>query len=362
MYEHVRTALQGTLQGRQRDQAAAHQATLAAQAAITSAQQGLAAANNALSSALQSATTAQNTLGGARSDQQAKQAALASAQAAVTAWMAQEPDPFLDFLRPTLGPIGGGGGGGGQRPNPAHARWLLQLHVLQSAVTAAQNALNAAAASLASATSAVAAANAQVNARRADVVAWTQDLARAQAAAATAAAAENAAGTAVQAVRDQLGALDARAARLLAQPLDRPGLTAMSDEEQAEVSRLRAQRATTRADRFAVSGWRGGILAAHDATIDSLPPISAALHTWNDPAYPDPPGVATQLDALVATARQQRGATTRTDDLADLTAELQRVVGRLQTTVGVATSDRDAKYASLQQAIATVKQVNADAP
>lgn len=359
MFDHIRTGLESDLQQCIQQQSQSQQAATNAQSQIVAAQGALDAANRALTAAQQAVAGAQGSLNAANSNRQAKQAALATAQAAVTAWMEQEPDPFLGFLRPRVPPDGGGGGG---RPNPAHITWLRQLNILKAAVVAAQKVLDSAVAVVASATAALNNANAQRDARRWDVAARTNDVAQRRAMAAMATSAEIAAAAAVAAVRAKMAALDARAAALVAEPMNRPSITAMADEEQAEVNRLRTLRAKTRADRFAASRQRLAILNAHDALIESLTPQAASIHGWSDSAYPDPPGVATAIDALVIEARRQRGATPRVDDLAGLANQAQRVLARFQTTVDSVIRDCAAKNKALQDAIDTVRKVNLDSP
>ena len=361
MYDHIQTLLQATLNARTQDQAKAHQGVVDAQTAVTNAQNALNTADSSLAAARNAALPAQSALNWAQSDQAAKQQAANSASAALAAWAQEEPDPFIggDFLVAMLPP---GGGGGKPRPNPAYAVWRRKYNVLKAASAGADDALAAANGNVANAQNALNVANNQVAVQQNAVVARTQELAAANSRVATASAAEQTALAAIAAAQAQVTALDQRAARLVAAPLDRPGVTAMAEEEQAEVSRLRALRAAARSSRYAATTNRSALLTAHDRAMAGLPNLSTDLHGWSDAAYSDPPNVGGMLDTLLATASGQAASTPRTDDIAGQVAQLQSAVSRLQTTVSAAARDRDAKYATLQTARATVAQVNEDQP
>jgi hypothetical protein len=125
---------------------------------------------------------------------------------------------------------------------------------------------------------------------------------------------------------------------------------------------LRALRATARANRYAASTSRSALLAGHSGSVAGLVPISAALRGWADAAYPDPPNVASMLDAAVAAASGQAATNPRNDDVAGVTAQVQAALARLQSTVDAAVRDRDAKYQTLQAARDAVDSVVADQP
>ena len=157
---------------------------------------------------------------------------------------------------------------------------------------------------------------------------------------------------------DQVVALDQQATRATAQPLDRADLTSFADEEQDVVSRLRRTRAATRNERHANTIARTALLAAHDADIEALHALADTMRT----SGLDLAGVIAQLDSIVATARNQRAAGNRDDDLAGLGGAVQQALGSLQGSVEAAARDRDAKKTSLDGAIAEVKEVQRAAP
>ncbi|GAB3061320.1 hypothetical protein GCM10027053_24500 [Intrasporangium mesophilum] len=373
MYDYARSGLQATLAARQQAQSAAHQTVLTAQGTVSTANNNLAAANNVLNVARAGVPPAQSNLTAAQANAAQAAQTAANAQAAVVAWEAQMPDPYIGGetpFAPNL-PLSGSAerdpsralpGGGYPRPNPAYATWLQQYNVLKAARDSANAALATANNNVAAAQSALNSANNQVTAAQNAVTARTQELAAANAQLTSAQNAESAAAAAVTAVQAQIAALDARAARFVAVPLDRTGITALADEEQAEVSRLRPLRATARANRLTANTTRATLLAAHDASIASLVPLSTALRSWVDATYPDPPNVATMLDAVVASATGQAASNPRNDDLAALTSQAQAALTRLQTTVDAAVRDRDAKYQTLQAARDAVASVVADQP
>ena len=369
MYDYARSGLQATLAARQQAQTTAHQAVLAGQTVVANATNNLAAANNVLSVARSAVPPAQSNLTAAQANAAQAAQAAANAQAAVTAWEQEMPEPYLGtFAATDVGDLPTTlrdralPGGGYPRPNPEYAVWLKQYNVLKAARDAANNAKNAADANVVAAQTALNNANQQVAVAQNAVVARTQELASANAQLVAAQNAEQAAAAATAAAQAQIVALDARAARVTAVPLDRAGLTALAEEEQAEVSRLRALRATARANRYAATTSRSALLAGHSGSVAGLVPISAALRAWTDAAYPDPPNVAAMLDTAVAAASGQAATSPRNDDVAGVTAQVQAALARLQTTVDAAVRDRDAKYQTLQAARDAVASVVADQP
>jgi hypothetical protein len=369
LYDYARAGLQATLAARQQAQATAHQAVLAAQSVVATATNNLAAANNVLSVARSAVPPAQSSLAAAQANAAQAAQAAASAQAAVTAWEQEMPEPYLGtFAAPDTSEIPRTlrdralPGGGYPRPNPEYAVWLKQYNVLKAQRDAAVSARNAANANVAAAQTALGNANQQVAVAQNAVVARTQELAAANSQLAAAQGAEQGAASATAAAQAQIVALEARAARVVAVPLDRAGLTALAEEEQAELSRLRVLRATARANRQAASTSRSALLSGHGGSVAGLVPVAAALRGWTDAAYPDPPNVASMLDAAVAAASGQAASSPRNDDVAGVTAQVQAALARLQTTVDAAVRDRDAKYQALQAARDAVASVVADQP
>jgi hypothetical protein len=346
VYDHIRARLQSTLQARQADGAAAAASTAAAQAALDAATAAIAAAQAALAAATQVLAAAHNSLAAANASVQARTTAVASAQSDVDDWMAEEHDFPSDPGHPG-------------HPNPG---WAKRMAELQRILATARQALVAAQAAAANAGAAVGSAAAAVLARQNDLAVHQAELAAAQARLVAAQAAATAAAAGIADAQAALATLDERAARVLATPLDADDLAAFADEEQVDVSRLRQQRAVTRATRHTVSVQRDGILADHDAGIEALAALASAMHQWTDSTIPDPPQLAGSLDAIVTSARTQRGAMPRADDLAGLTTPVQAVLDRLQADVAQATARSNQAAAALQAAIAAVDTVNQEAP
>jgi hypothetical protein len=365
LYEHIRAGYQAALAAREQELAAAQQALGAARATVTAATANLSAANAALSSARSAVPPAQAALNAARADADQKAQAASRAQAAVTSWEAQEPEPYIGgepmgLRSRTTSMLPGGGLP--RRPNPAHVTWARQYAVLKAARDAANTALAAARTAVGPAQANLATANQHLTAAQATATTRAQELSAANTALARAQGSATSAAAAIDSARGQIAELDARVARLLAEPLDRAGLTTMADQEQAEVARLRRVRAQARHDRYAAATSRAALLTDHDGSVAAIAPLAAALRGWADAAYPDPPQVAAALEALAANAASQATATTRADDLAALTAQVRAALERLQRTVDAAGHDRDAKYQTLQAARESVAKVVAEQP
>lgn len=343
MFEHERAALAAQRQGYLDAQATAQQERVAAENALGAAQQAAAAAQQAVDAAFGVAQAAQGRLDAARADQQAKQGAVNAAQADLAAWAASEPVPDVF-------PNG--------KPNPKHAAWALKERPLRQALADAKAALDAANAQVAAASGPVNDANAQLAARRNDLAARQQDVARLQQAIVAANAKSAAAAVAAARVDDQVTALDQRAARANAQPLDRADLTSFADEEQDVVSRLRRTRAATRNERYANTTARSALLTGHDADIEALHALADTMRT----SGLDLTGVVAQLDSIVTTARNQRAAGNRADDLAGLAGQVRQALGALAASAEAAARDRDVKKTALDAAIVEVTEVQRAAP
>jgi hypothetical protein len=361
VYDHLRAGYQALLAAKTQEQAAAQQRVAAARTAVNTANANLATANTAQAGARAALPAAQHSVDTAQRDVTLKSQAVASAQAAVTDWEGQEPDPYLGGApigrRETMLP-----GGGYQRPNPAHTIWQRKLTTLRAALATANTALATANATLGTARANLATANQRVASAQASVDARTRDVGVAPAAVTGAQAAVDAAAATVTTIRAQIAALDARTARLQAAPLDREDLSRLAEEEQAEVTRLRRVRHDVRQDRHAASTDRARLLHDHDAAVASLVPLAAALRGWSGAAYTEPPQAAAVLDSLVAAAAAQAASTPRHDDLTALTGQVQAALRRLQTGVDAATTDRDDKLRTLQDARDAVAQALAEQP
>ncbi len=343
MYEHVRARLAAIVTARQADAQIAvaradqaHQQRDSTAAAVTAAQP-------VVTTAQATADSAQTSLVSAQSALSARQAELVAAQEAVSEWIADgAPDPGEPHHHPT----------------PAYLKRLAEL---RQAVAHAQAAVT-------SAQSAVATAQAAAAGAAADLATQQQNLTNAQTAATAAASAvaaadqaRQAAEAALAAAQQDVAAIDARAAAFAAAhtPAD---LTAFGDAEQVEIATLRRRRAGLRADRYAAIVAREQLLAAHDSTIETVAALASALHGWSDSILTDPPQIAVVLDGIVQTARAQRAAEPRADDLPGLTAQLRAALDRLQSTTTLATQERDAASGALQDAIAQIASANSEAP
>jgi hypothetical protein len=345
MYEHLRASLQASLQTRVDEQTRTHQVAQQARVAVDAANAAFGAAQQALAASTAAAQGSQTTLNAAQAAQQARQNAYDAAASALAKWNDQEPEPLPDG-----------------KPNPAHPAWLRRRNQLDAAAKAAADALNSAKAQTAAASAALAAANAQVSARQNDASARAQDLAIATVTMNQANAQENQAAAAIAALQQQIADLDMRAAIATADPLNREVLNAFADQEQVQISQLRTQRAQRRADRYTVTQQRLAILVTHDATIDALPPFLAQLRGWTNTAYPGPASAAAGLDALIQSARQQRTAPSRADDLSALTGQLRNVFVNLQSSVDAAARDLVSRQQAVDTAMSTLATVTRQGP
>ena len=348
MFDRTRAQLQGQID--------AQQAVLAqAQAAAAVSQTQVDAADGALASAQGQLQGARGILADAQTNIQSEQAKRDSARTQRDAatqqlsdWADAEPDPL---------PNG--------HPNPQHHAWEVRLQALRQALDAAQSALDNAEGVVAAATTARDQAAADVNLAQGGVNA-------AQAAVTEAQRRLDVASTAVAAAaqeRDRLSAvpaeLEARAVRILAEPLNVDDVQQLADRELFEALTRRHERHDRMTHRLAVTQDRGATLNAQDAMADDLTALAVTIRSWPAFAgYPDLDRVATTLEQTAAGSQAQRSgsATARTDDLpfvaSQLTAEAQRVQGLLAT----ATAERDAASTRLQQDSDALAAVNANAP
>ena len=363
MFEHLRTDLTAQLARAQdavkravvaRDQAQqqldARIADLPARAAaLASAQAGAQSAAAALAAAQAVVTQ--------RSDAcDAAQRGVEAAETKLDDLAGKEPDEEL--------PNG--------KPNPAHAAWVRAVQQAQIRASSASTTLAAANQALAQAASgrdtaaaaagaaanAVSAAQAQLVAANAAVTAAQQRLA---AESATIVEDQHAA----DAIDAEIGGLNARAARLLAEPLDRGDLEAAADAELAGLLAARRHRHelwTTRAQQRAV---RASVLAAQDATVDDAHTVRDAIASWPDaPRYPALANVTSALDSVIIASAAQRSTppASRTDDLALAADVLSAQVAAVQAVAQQAAAERDAASTQLAQAAAALAQHQRRAP
>ena len=313
------------------------------QDALTQAQARTQEADTALASARAAADQR-------RQDRDGAQAALDHARQALTDHMGDEPERFL--------PNG--------HLNPEWTEWRevrdqlrkavadrqVALNQANTALTEAEQTLAAAADSATRAAAAVAAAQAPVDETTAKVAAVQE---RAEAAAA---AIDDATRRAAQ-LAEQLGGLDARAARILAEPLDRADLEQAADAELADLLARRHERQRLLTRRATLAGDRAALLTAQDRTIDGVQALAQQISGWADRGrYPPLAGIVAALDALAAASRSQRArpASQRTDDLPTDRLVLVAQLEALQAVLQQAGNERDQAAA----AVATAAQVLAE--
>jgi hypothetical protein len=238
------------------------------------------------------------------------------------------------------------------KPNQEHRAWAQELGRLRKAVTTSIARLHEAQAQLDAAV-AVRDARAQDAASAAAVVAQAQSrLDAARQDVGRAAQIVEGLDRVVAVLQQQVGAadtgiaaLDARAARLVADPLDRADLQVAADAELAAALDYRRQRFGLLQRRAAARAARAAQLAAADATADSLAGLPAEILGWPDLGrFAELSTVAAVLADLVATSRARRSIPPdgRDDDLAAVTARLAGLARLLAGVVGRAASERDA--------------------
>lgn len=246
------------------------------------------------------------------------------------------------------------------KPNPRWPAWNTQMRHADQRVQAAEQALTAAESDLSTAVQVrdtAAAEAAQAAAQLADKQARAAN-AQADFAAARAAfdTVEQGLPTERQAVdqaRAALQALDARAAQLMATPLDRGVLEPLADEEYAALSELRQQRAELLARRVARVADQRVRLSALDSFAAGLAPLRQVIGGWPDASRFPSLGTANAALVSVLDAIQQQRANPpgqRTDDFGVLLARLDQAAAALQAAVAQASTERDQAAAQLTAA------------
>ena len=349
MYEHIKAQLQQRIDAQQPAIAQAQAIEQTWRANVDAAATTLTTAQNNAAGAQQALDALNAAVAAAQERVDAADPHLQKADQAVADWAATEPDTEL--------PDG--------RPNPQWGAWHRKLLALQDRadaaradLAAAQGALRDAAAQRDQGAAALAAAHARV----ADAQVALADSQDGLATAGQDLAAQQAF---VQSLVGEGPRLDARAARILAQPLDRDDVNALADDELAEALALRSQRQQLRQERVNIVAQRATTLAAYDATADDLAVVAASINGWPDAGlHPDLAAITGGLDALADGSRTQRSrpADTRTDDLHAATATLNDLVSRMQTIVDAATVERDAASAALTQDASDLADLKAAAP
>ena len=327
-----------------------------AEAGAQSARAGVDAAAGALTAAQNDAAGAQQTLDGLTTAVGTAEAAVGAAEThaehaaqAVDDWAANEPD------RPEPP----------EKPNPGWLLWNRKLQALErkaaaarGAVTDAQRAVDNAKAQRDQSAVALAAAQSRVADGQAA-------LARAQGVQANAEQAVVAGQAVLQSLVEEGRRLDALAARILAEPLDRDDVNAAGDAELAAALAVRTSRQQLRYDRLGLVGRRAATLGAYDATADELAVVAASIRGLPDAAaYSGLVDVADGVDALAAASREQRArpAADRSDDLDAAAVVLADLLGLMQGIAIAATAECDACAAALAEDASELADLKAAAP
>lgn len=355
MFDHLR-------QDQTADLTAAHNALAAAQQSlqplrdqISVHQARQSTAQSALDAAAATAQQANATYDAAQSLVNQRQTARANAATAVAS-ATQNLADILDSEPDSPLPNG--------KPNPAIAGWRARVTRATAQVHAAQTSLDQADASLGQANQArAAAANvattaaAAVTVSQATVISETQGLQSAHTALATAESSLAGLQQAVDARSAQLADLDARGARLVAQPLNRPDLEAAAETEIAALSAQRQHRHNLLVHRANRVADQASLLASEDQDIAALVPIRDAIAGWPDAGRFAALGTATAaLDAVITAAHVQQGrpTTQRTDDLGAARTGVAHALSALNVAIAEATAARDQRSAALDAAAAAL--------
>jgi hypothetical protein len=349
VYEHIRRQLQDRM-------AAAQGAVTQAEAAVAAAQAAVEQATRSVAEAEAGVAGAQSVLDGANGAAAPPVLALDAARARreeaaneLARWLDEEPDNEL---------LDG-------KPNPRWVAWNRKRAQLARAVdTAAAEivpaerdvasavaARDAAAVALAQAQTGVGEARARLRDAEGRLLRASAQLVAAQAALGPMAAA--------------IAELDARAARILAEPFDADAVDRIAEEDLAAAVARRRARQTHYQQRVALAQQRAVTLAAHDQTADELAAVAETIRSWPEAGrYPDLAGIAAGLDGIANESRAQRALPpgARSDDLRPTAAVLGDAVQRLRAILPGATAERDQWASALAADADELARINADAP
>lgn len=351
MFDHLRADLTAQL-------AQARTATEQATNALAQANAAATAASASLQNATQALAQAQGAAAAAASDLTAKQAAANQAQQQRDAAQQEltEAQAALELLLDSGDRQIG-------KPSPGHPVTPVDPGELQQArkrVTEAKAALAAAVTTLQQAQAALGAASAAANAANAarDAAQHARDTAAAALAAAQAripvlTSARDQSAQTETTLTAQLGALDQRAARLLADPLNRPDVQQAADSELSSLLALRGQRLDLYRQRFTAANQRAAALTSQDGTADRLQTLASLIRAWPDVGrYPQLTGVLSAIDGIVSASQsqRQRPAHNRTDDLAGAQATLSAQLAQLNAASQQAAGEQAAAATALSNA------------
>ena len=360
MFEHLRQHLEAQLAQAQSVLTQAQSALSAADAQLTTLETQLSDASSALATAQAAQAQAQSAANSANSALAAANglfAQRATARNAAAAVLDDAKAELADIIRefPHGGPLLLAAERKVQQAQQAYNATAQPLAAAQAAVGSAQTTANAANAALQNAQAATAAAQQRRDQGQSAVASEEQTVAQLT-------AQRDQAQHAVDAVSAQIAPLDARAARILAEPLNRPDLEQAADAELAALSGLRQQRAGFYAQRAAAITDRVVTLEAQDQIADQLAQLIGALTSWNagiaQGHYPAVTPIIASLQGVVDASHAQRTAphpSARTDDLAAAEQALTTSLAGLHAVLAQAQaeqSDAAGKLAAAAQALA----------
>jgi DNA repair exonuclease SbcCD ATPase subunit len=349
MFDRTRAQLQPQIDAQEQVLAQARALREAAQAQVDAVRATVASTQAGLQNAQTALAQAQGAVATAQTNHDTAQAQLDDTTRRLDVLSATEPD----------NPLPNG------KPNPAWRVWNTKMGQLETeldsrkaaldnaanVLAAAITARDAAAARVPPAQSAVAAAQAAVSAAQDRLTQAQTAIAQAQSDLAR-----------VLAVPDEL---DARAARILAEPLNAADLEQAGDAELSVALTRRHARHDLWTHRVHVVQDRGATLTAHDATADDLAALAGTIRSWPGTGTdPNLNAVATALEGIAQNSRANRpfGAGARTDDLDAVTATLTMQVQAITALLAAANGQSDAASATLQRSADALTAINKKAP
>jgi hypothetical protein len=349
VFDRIRERLKRRIGAQQQVLAQALATRDTAQAQVDAAQAALASAQAGLQNAQTALTQAQGAVATAQASRDTAQAQRDAAAQALAAWADAEP----------INPLPNG------HPNPAWRPWKTKLDRLQDELDGKQTALGNAANALAAATNASNAAAAQLSAAQGGVTEAEAALAAAQGRLAQTLTTVVLAQRELATLSALTAELDARAARILAEPLNVQDLEQAGDGELVEALTRRHTRHDLLTHRLHVIQDRAATLSAHDATADNLAALAATIRSWPGTGTdPDLNAVASALEGIAADSRAHRtfSAEQRTDDLAAVAATVRAQAQRISNLLAAASAQRDAAGVVLQRDADALAAINAKAP
>lgn len=321
---------------------ASPQATLAARQADVHAASAVLAERNAALAGAQALVDIRT------AERQTAQMSVNQAQAALDAHLDNEPPETVGL----------------DKPNPKWGLWNRKLGSLAEKVsqaeharndkvapqTAAEQARDRAAADTAAASTDLGRARSALAGAETDVAAAHQRVAAEQTTMATRQ-------DDVTAIASLIEGLPARAAALLAEPLERAVLERAADAELADLHAAWARRHDLLAARGAAEAELASVLAAHDQTMDELAGLRTSIanspHAGHWPAVA---GTIPVMDALLQANHLQRGRPTlqRADDVTAARLHLAELVAAFDTVK--AQQERNVAHVALNEAGAALSE------